>query len=239
MKKFYITVAVFLASFCVSAQIPGLTLSKSYLSFPSDSAIYLVNTSLNIVKLDSIRIKNPRSSAYGFNFRKYPNIAFFEVELHPSFNSSYVLDLQLNSGDTLCISMEGIDFCIMCKINDWVFEDTFQIFSNGFITEFDLKTNSVGVEDEKSIPDVFSISNNFPNPFNPSTILTIESNRIKSVELNVYDILGKLIYSSNNIHLSQGKNEFPISLEGFPSGQYLVILKGQNEIASKIITLIK
>lgn len=49
------------------------------------------------------------------------------------------------------------------------------------------------VNDKKKIPTEFKLEGNFPNPFNPTTIIRYQLSSISNVQLKVYDILGKEI----------------------------------------------
>jgi len=57
-------------------------------------------------------------------------------------------------------------------------------------------SNEVGInESNVDIPASFSLSNNYPNPFNPSTSITytIPERRSGHVSLKIYDLRGALV----------------------------------------------
>jgi len=64
----------------------------------------------------------------------------------------------------------------------------------------------------------------FPNPSSEPATLYIEANRNANVELQLFDISGKMLFSQN-MTLSQGKNETPLKTDRLDSGAYLVALK--------------
>ena len=45
------------------------------------------------------------------------------------------------------------------------------------------------------VPEKFVLHSAYPNPFNPSTIIQFELDRVMDIELQVYDITGKIIKS--------------------------------------------
>jgi len=52
---------------------------------------------------------------------------------------------------------------------------------------------SVKLGSGMNIPKVFALGQNYPNPFNPSTKFTVDVPRMTSVDVVVYDLLGRKI----------------------------------------------
>jgi hypothetical protein len=66
-------------------------------------------------------------------------------------------------------------------------------YSSGW-TKTDPSPCIVGIKNESSVvPDNFSLSQNFPNPFNPVTMIRFEVAKQTFVSLTVFDILGREI----------------------------------------------
>ncbi len=79
-------------------------------------------------------------------------------------------------------------------------------------------------------PKEFSLGQNFPNPFNPSTTIPVAIPRNADVSLRVYDILGREIKTIYAGGLETGRYWFPwngTNQDGKPvaSGAYLVLLQ--------------
>jgi len=53
--------------------------------------------------------------------------------------------------------------------------------------------NTLGVADGLGVPEVYALGANYPNPFNPSTVITYQLPEAGHVSLLVYDLTGKLI----------------------------------------------
>ena len=95
-----------------------------------------------------------------------------------------------------------------------------------------------------TIPNHVSISQNFPNPFNPETQFSYTLNKSGTISLRIYDIMGKLIYtvydgfqrSGNHNVLWDGldQNKRPVS-----SGVYFYRLVTQSNTISKKMVLAK
>jgi len=72
----------------------------------------------------------------------------------------------------------------------------------------------------------FKLFQNYPNPFNPTTtigysILNVEMQNIASVQLKVYDILGKEVAALVNEEKEPGYYNVSFDASNLPSGLYL------------------
>ncbi len=79
---------------------------------------------------------------------------------------------------------------------------------------------------EKVIPESpeFSLHQNYPNPFNPSTTITFVLQRPSFVELQVFDIRGRLVETLVNHSVQTGMHAVDFSAKDHASGIYLVRL---------------
>jgi len=91
-----------------------------------------------------------------------------------------------------------------------------------------------------SVPDGFSLSQNFPNPFNPRTIINYELGITNDVKLKIYDVLGNEVASLVNEKQNAGYNSVEFDGSGFASGIYFYRLEiDGNIIDSKRMILLK
>ena len=72
-----------------------------------------------------------------------------------------------------------------------------------------------------SIPLYYSLNQNFPNPFNPSTKIRYSIKDVVFVNLVIYDILGRRIETLVNEEKSPGEYEINFSGHNLASGVYL------------------
>jgi len=109
-----------------------------------------------------------------------------------------------------------------------------------------LNSDCITLEIEKSniIPTKISTINNYPNPFNPSTNITLDLINDEELSILVYDIKGSLVKSIYSGFLDRGNHMFV--WEGnnskgkkVVSGIYLCVLRLENEILSKKMILSK
>ncbi|MBS1494035.1 MAG: T9SS type A sorting domain-containing protein [Bacteroidetes bacterium] len=68
----------------------------------------------------------------------------------------------------------------------------------------DITATVSGVNEITSIADVFSLAQNFPNPFNPTTKINFSIPKAGYVSLKVFDILGNEVSNLVNENLSSG-----------------------------------
>lgn len=66
---------------------------------------------------------------------------------------------------------------------------------------------STGVEDVAEVPSSYRLLNNYPNPFNPSTVIAFEIPQSENVSLKVFNINGQLIRTLTNENYSAGRYE--------------------------------
>ena len=73
----------------------------------------------------------------------------------------------------------------------------------------------------QGIVDDLIIGQNFPNPFNPTTLIEFELVLDSDVEVKVYNLAGKEIALLHKGFLSRGVHQFMFDASGFSSGVYL------------------
>jgi hypothetical protein len=71
----------------------------------------------------------------------------------------------------------------------------------------------------------FHLSQNFPNPFNPSTVVEFTIPSDGEIALEVFDLLGRKVRTVTEGRRSAGRYSERIDLSGSPSGMYLCRLR--------------
>ena len=97
---------------------------------------------------------------------------------------------------------------------------------------------------DPGIPDKFSISNAYPNPFNPQTNIQIDLQNPQRVQVYIYDINGQIVKTLVNDQLVAGQYVFTWNgqnYQGLPvsTGTYFVRIKGKNQERWQKVTLLK
>lgn len=101
-------------------------------------------------------------------------------------------------------------------------------------------SNITGVKNKKSItPLTFALSQNFPNPFNPSTTIEYQIPKQSHVILKVFDILGNQIKELVNKDETAGKYTVIFNASKLSSGVYFYRIEAGSFEESKKLILIK
>ncbi|QQS38333.1 MAG: T9SS type A sorting domain-containing protein [Ignavibacteriales bacterium] len=108
-------------------------------------------------------------------------------------------------------------------------------------------TTLTNIGETQKSPIIFSLSQNFPNPFNPSTTIKYEVSSRQFVVLKVYDLLGREVVTLINEEKPAGSYEIEFDAGDLASGIYYYQLKagdpssssGQSFIQTKKMILLK
>ena len=90
-----------------------------------------------------------------------------------------------------------------------------------------------------NIPTEYSISQNFPNPFNPSTTITYQLPKDGIVTIKVFSVSGKEVSTLVNQYKPAGRYTINFSNIGLSSGVYLYQIKVNDFISVKKMVLLK
>jgi len=113
---------------------------------------------------------------------------------------------------------------------------TKKIFQSEYIPYSSLTTTSVEGITEQT-PSSFSLRQNFPNPFNPSTLITYELPKESYVSLTVYDIVGRRTGTLVDRVQSAGTHTARFDAAGLSAGIYFYRLQsnGQSRIKKMVL----
>lgn len=94
-------------------------------------------------------------------------------------------------------------------------------------------------ENQIKIPSSYNLSQNFPNPFNPSTKIKYSVPQISPVQIKVFNILGREVTTLVNEEKLAGTYELIWYAENLPSGIYPYQLRAGDYVETKKMILIK
>lgn len=134
-----------------------------------------------------------------------------------------------------------IDYCIVAKDNDNKYSVKSDYKSVMAMSMSILDTNALAqIKTEVEETNInFALSNNYPNPFNPTTKIYYSLNEASFVTLKVFDILGREVTTLVNEIKSSGKHEVEFDASELPSGTYIYKLTAGNYQTIRKMLLIK
>ena len=88
------------------------------------------------------------------------------------------------------------------------------------------------------VPESYAVTSAYPNPFTSTFTVSVQVPDAQHVEIDVYDVLGRLVSSvySGRIEATTGE-QFDVDLSEFPAGTYYYRLTGDNFVVSKPVVL--
>ena len=89
------------------------------------------------------------------------------------------------------------------------------------------------------IPDKFQLYNNYPNPFNPNTVISYSLNENRFTTLKIFNALGKVVAVLVNEKQTAGSHTVQFDGTNFPSGIYFYQLTAGDFSEVKKMTLLK
>ena len=101
---------------------------------------------------------------------------------------------------------------------------------------------SYGVLDNapvKVIPKDYALSPVYPNPFNPSATVRFDVPEVSRVELQVYDVTGKLVETLLDDKMTAGQHQYTWQPQELATGTYFLRLITANQTFTQKVTYVK
>lgn len=100
-------------------------------------------------------------------------------------------------------------------------------------------TYSGEIEVDNLQPLTFGLSQNFPNPFNPSTVINYQIPEKGNVSLKLFDILGNEVATLVSAEQEAGSYNLTFNASGLASGTYIYKLSSGENVSVRKMTFIK
>ncbi len=127
-----------------------------------------------------------------------------------------------------------LDFvCLRCH-TDWTIDDVYDVADGIHVEGIGVKPTIAA-----QVVDRYSLMQNFPNPFNPSTTIVFTVPRQDDVTLSVYDVSGRMVEELYSGNLKQGAYEVNFAGDNLASGVYIYRLTTSEGAFSKKMLLFK
>jgi len=114
--------------------------------------------------------------------------------------------------------------------------------AGGPVQVYIIKTGSLAVSVENAgnaLPASYALSQNFPNPFNPTTSIRFDLPERAQTTLHVYDLLGRVVRTLVNTTLNPGSYQVTLDGEGLSSGMYIYRLQAGPTVLHRRMMLLK
>ncbi len=188
-------------------------------SFADSSIATLVTTpysNLDGITLD--RHDNVYVSAWGIQSVVKYDINFAQAPVIVTGGLSNPADIFVNkSKDTLAIPNAG----------------------NNTVTFVNIASTSGVVASLSGTPTGLALHQNFPNPFNPSTLIRFSIAENSQVSLRVYDLSGRMLLQNNFGRISQGNYQYNFDGSAYSSGIYVYEVSSGDKQMRKRMMLVK
>ena len=83
------------------------------------------------------------------------------------------------------------------------------------------------------------LGTNYPNPFNPTTVIPFNLADASLVTIKVYDLLGRTVATLVDGSLPAGVHEVRFEASHLPTGMYIVRMEAGSIVKTQRITLMK
>jgi len=183
-----------------------------------------VNDPSNPVELDIMNFPD-----YLININLDGDLAFFLI--HP--NELHIFDMADPYNPVFLCNYTTPGYIEeVCKHNDYLYVAN----SSSLII---LRFSPTGIEQVAEIPNAFSLSPNYPNPFNANTTIRYNLPYAADVTLDIYDILGRKVQTLFNDFQPAGQHAMIWKAKDLSSGVYFYKITAGEFSKKATMTLIK
>ena len=117
---------------------------------------------------------------------------------------------------------------------------TYIYHDNGTVSGLNPEFSNVTVSLLNSeLPKAYSLGQNFPNPFNPTTTIELALPKAGHVVMHVYNVLGQKVATPVDKHMEAGVHEIVVDGSELASGVYFVNATAEGFSATKKMMLLK
>ena len=172
------------------------------------------------------------------------SFAEYFADMEDSF-SDLMVDISVSPSDiTLEVDLESKILTLSSE--EYVGEGLLEFVvtdPKGLSLEFSivlLVLSDTGIEDSNTLPKEFSLQQNFPNPFNPSSTIRFGIPEATSVSIEVFNSLGQRVaLLVNNKRFNQGWHSVNFDARNLASGVYIYRIHAGEFVQTKRMMLIK
>ena len=169
-----------------------------------------------------------------------------------AYNNNVIVGSRYWNGELTDVPAIGVDsnggdmYAGYCEAGDKV---SFKVFdaSTGNLLDMNvdggIEWNDMGISivsmTDIVLPTEASLGNAYPNPFNPTTMLSYDVPSDMNVSLGIYDLRGRLVNELVNDLHGQGSYEITWNADQHASGVYMVKLVAGSTVEIQKVLLVK
>ncbi len=242
----------FIRTYDTVERFPYLSLANNNLSGP------IPDNFANLIFLDSLNLSNNQLTGnidmlvgVGKVSDDLRLLGALDVSGNPGLEGNIPEDF-VNNEYMRVFHFDGTSLCASSTVNAWlekVEQEHLFVHKNFGPLRWEgnkytsVRVNIDGCEPtsvEIESPYTFRLYENYPNPFNPSTIIKydIPSNGI-DVRLAVYNVLGQRVAVLVNEQMNAGQHQVTLDASRLASGVYIYRLTAGEQVSTQQMTLIK
>jgi len=103
----------------------------------------------------------------------------------------------------------------------------------------DIVISDIGASSSELLPTSFFLSQNYPNPFNSSTTIRFSIGRSQKIKLELFDTTGKSVMTVLENDYTPGEYIARIDANNLTSGCYICVLRGNNQVLTRKMMLVR
>lgn len=161
-----------------------------------------------------------------------------EAQVTSELMPTVVADLIIDNPEGVKLSQETTINGVL-RLQAGVFDNTipFELGPEGSISEEGGSLLvDVASEDENEIPQSFFVDQNFPNPFNPSTVIRYGLPVASDVTITIYNTLGQQVKTLTQGYKNAGMHEVTFDASNMSSGLYIYrVAAGEMNVTKSMV----
>ncbi len=249
MASYGTTLADVYAGYCVWNYFTGNRANSSHAHY-SEASIYPQTKILRriiAVPFDSTNEALPQLQHFGaYNLKIISSHQVGTFELHFDDISGSMYKGKIITDSARNYKSFNVDLSLGASIPNWQHIDSIIFIpanvdeaGGGFFFGYSGAFTPSGVTENGGVPREFLLKQNFPNPFNPATILHYALAMESNVQLTVFNIAGQEIATLLSEKKPAGEYAIRWEPQGLPSGIYFYKLQTENFTDVKKMVLMK
>ena len=100
-------------------------------------------------------------------------------------------------------------------------------------------TSTIAVISDNFQPEEIKLYPSYPNPFNPSTTISLSIANTALIKVSIYDVNGRLVDNLYDSIIAPGYHQLAWHATSKPSGIYFVLLESDGQIKTQKLVLMK